>query len=158
MLSAPASGQGKTLVTAAVARRHRHAGRKVRVFKCGPDLLDPMIFEQASGAPVHQVDLFMCGEEQCRALLHAAAREADLILVEEGMGLFDGDPSAADLAARFDLPVLAVIDGSATAQTFGALVHGLSHYRKDVNLAAALAIRWRSSRSHRRYTFAARYH
>lgn len=141
LVSAPASGQGKTLVTAALARRHRQAGRKVRVFKCGPDFLDPMILERASGAPVYQLDLFMVGEAGCRRLLADAAREADLILVEGVMGLFDGDPSAADLAARFGLPVLAVVDGSATAQSFGALVHGLASYRDDVRVIAALANR-----------------
>lgn len=141
MVSAPASGQGKTLVTAALARRHRSAGRRVRVFKCGPDFLDPMILERASGSPVYQLDLFMCGEDECRRLLHEAAGEADLILVEGVMGLFDGDPSAADLAARFGLPVLAVIDGSAMAQTFGALAHGLATYRPDISVAAVLANR-----------------
>lgn len=146
LVSAPASGQGKTLVTAALARLHRKAGRRVRVFKCGPDFLDPMILEQASGAPVYQLDLFMVGEDECRRLLYEAAREADVILVEGVMGLYDGDPSAADLAACFGLPVLAVIDGSAMAQTFGALAHGLAGYREDVNLAAVLANRVGSAR------------
>lgn len=141
LVSAPASGQGKTLVTAALARRHAQAGRRVRVFKCGPDFLDPMILERASGAPVHQLDLFMGGEDTCRALLHQAAQEADLILVEGVMGLFDGAPSAADLAARFGLPVVAVIDGSAMAQTFGALAQGLATYRGDVEVRAVLANR-----------------
>lgn len=141
LVSAPASGQGKTLVTAALARRHRQAGRRVRVFKCGPDFLDPMVLERASGTPVYQLDLFMVGEAGCRRLLADAAREADLILVEGVMGLYDGDPSAADLAARFGLPVLAVVDGSAMAQSFGALVHGLATYRDDVRVIAALANR-----------------
>ncbi|MEE4454986.1 cobyrinate a,c-diamide synthase [Novosphingobium resinovorum] len=146
LISAPSSGQGKTLVTAALARRHRNAGRKVRVFKVGPDFLDPMVLEVASGAPVHQLDLFMCGEAQCRALLHEAAREADLILVEGAMGLFDGDPSAADLAERFGFPVLAVVDGSAMAQTFGALVHGLATYRPRLKVHAVIANRVGSAR------------
>lgn len=141
LVSAPASGQGKTLVTAALARRHRDAGRRVRVFKCGPDFLDPMILERANGSPVHQLDLFMGGEDVCRALLHEAAQEADLILVEGVMGLFDGAPSAADLAARFGLQVMAVIDGSAMAQSFGALAHGLATYRGDVHVRAVLANR-----------------
>jgi len=146
LVTAPSSGQGKTLATAALARRHVRAGRRVRVFKCGPDFLDPMVHEVASGAPVHQLDLFMCGEDQCRALLHDAAREADLILVEGAMGLFDGTPSSADLARHFGLPVMAVLDGSSMAQTFGALVHGLATYRKDVTLAAVLANRVGSDR------------
>ncbi|MGF7154125.1 cobyrinate a,c-diamide synthase [Novosphingobium gossypii] len=146
LVSAPASGQGKTLVTAALARRHRNAGRRVRVFKCGPDFLDPMVLEVASGAPVHQIDLFMCGEDQCRALLHDAAREADVILVEGAMGLFDGDPGAADMAQRFGLPVLAVIDGSSMAQTFGAVVHGLATYRPGVEVHGVIANRVGSAR------------
>ncbi|WP_236727334.1 cobyrinate a,c-diamide synthase [Novosphingobium resinovorum] len=146
LISAPSSGQGKTLVTAALARRHRNAGRRVRVFKVGPDFLDPMVLEVASGAPVLQLDLFMCGEAQCRALLHEAAREADLILVEGAMGLFDGDPSAADLAERFGFPVLAVVDGSAMAQTFGALVHGLATYRPGLEVHAVIANRVGSAR------------
>lgn len=36
LIAAPASGQGKTTVTAALARLHRRQGRRVRVFKCGP--------------------------------------------------------------------------------------------------------------------------
>lgn len=146
LVAAPASGQGKTLVTAALARRHRDAGRKVRVFKCGPDFLDPMILEVASGAPVHQLDLFMCGDNQCLALLHEAAGDADLILVEGVMGLFDGEPSAADLAQRFGLPVLAVVDGASMAQTFGALVHGLATYRPGLDLHAVIANRVGSAR------------
>jgi cobyrinic acid a,c-diamide synthase len=141
MVSAPASGLGMTLLTAALARLHRDAGRRVRVFKCGPDFLDPMILERASGAPVYQLDLFMVGEEECRRLLHEAASAADVILVEGAMGLYDGNPSAADLAQRFGLPVLAVIDASGMAQTFGAVAHGLASYRPEVRVAAVLANR-----------------
>ena len=125
LIAAPASGQGKTTVTAALARLHTRQGRRVRVFKCGPDFLDPMIHARASGAPVYQLDLAMVGEAESRRLLWQAAGEADLILIEGVMGLFDGAPSAADLARRFGVPVLTVIDGSAMAQTFGALAHGI---------------------------------
>jgi cobyrinic acid a,c-diamide synthase len=73
LVSAPASGQGKTSVTAALARWHTRAGRRVRVFKTGPDFLDPMVLERASGAPVYQLDLWMGGEEDVRARLYEAA-------------------------------------------------------------------------------------
>lgn len=132
LVSAPASGQGKTSVTAALARWHTRQGRRVRVFKTGPDFLDPMILERASGTPVQQLDLWMCGEDDVRARLYDAAGEADLILVEGVMGLFDGAPSSADLAQALGLPVLAVIDGSAMAQTFGALATGLARYREGL--------------------------
>ncbi|MEM7292435.1 MAG: cobyrinate a,c-diamide synthase [Pseudomonadota bacterium] len=141
LLAAPGSGHGKTSITAGLARFHARAGRIVRVFKTGPDFLDPMILERASGLPVYQLDLWMTGEDECRALLHEAATQADIILVEGVMGLFDGDPSSADLAQLFDLPVAAVIDASAMAGTFGALAHGLFSYREGVPVAGVLANR-----------------
>lgn len=146
LVAAPASGQGKTTVTSALARLHTRQGRRVRVFKCGPDFLDPYWHSLASGAPVYQLDLWMTGEADCRARLHAAALEADLIIVEGVMGLFDGEPSAADLAQRFGLPVLAVVDASAMAGTFGALAFGLQHYRAGMPWAGVLANRVASVR------------
>ena len=41
LISAPGSGQGKSMVTAALARLHRNAGRTVRVFKHGPTTWTP---------------------------------------------------------------------------------------------------------------------
>ena len=141
LIAAPASGQGKTTVACALARLHARQGRRVRVFKCGPDFLDPYWLTLASGAPVHQLDLWMTGEADCAQRLHEAALETDLIIVEGVMGLFDGQPSAADLAQRFGLKVLTVIDASAMAGTFGALAWGLQHYRAGLGFAGVLANR-----------------
>ncbi len=145
-LSATASGQGKTTLAAALACHHRRAGRRVRLFKIGPDFLDPMILARASGAEVEPLDLWMVGETDCQRLLHAAAGEADLILVEGAMGLFDGTPSGADLAARFGLPVAALIDARGMGQTFGALALGLARYRPGLRLAGVVANRVGSAR------------
>lgn len=146
LIAAPASGQGKTTVTAALARLHTRQGKRVRVFKCGPDFLDPMILARASGAPVYQLDLWMVGEAESRKLLWEAAGEADLILLEGVMGLFDGTPSAADLARHFGVPVLAVIDGSAMAQTFGAMAHGLATFQPNLPFSGVLGNRVGSAR------------
>lgn len=141
LIAAPASGQGKTTVACALARLHTRQGRRFRVFKCGPDFLDPHWLTLASGLPVHQLDLWMTGEQDCARRLHDAASDADLIIVEGVMGLFDGDPSAADLAQRFGLGVLAVIDAGAMAGTFSALAWGLQHYREGLRFAGVLANR-----------------
>lgn len=146
LIAAPASGQGKTTVTAALARLHTRQGRRVRVFKCGPDFLDPMILARASGNPVYQLDLWMVGEAESRRLLWEAAGEADLILIEGVMGLFDGAPSAADLSRHFGVPVLGVIDAGAMAQTFGALAFGLANFQPDLPFAGVLANRTGSLR------------
>ncbi|VXB56785.1 cobyrinate a,c-diamide synthase [Massilia sp. 9I] len=140
LVAAMASSQGKTSVTAALARKLLRQGLRVRVFKCGPDFIDPMLLERASGAPVHTLDLWMVGVEECRRRLHDAARECDAILIEGVMGLYDGTPSTADLAREFGVPVLAVIDASAMAQTVGAVARGLRDYG-PVQLAGVVANR-----------------
>ena len=141
IISAPASGQGKTTITCGIARLFTRKGLRVKVFKCGPDFIDPYWLELASGNPVYQIDMWMTGEEDCRRRLFEAAKDADLILIEGAMGLYDGAPSAADLAIKFNIPVLAVIDASSMAGTFGALVHGLKTYQKELPWGGVLANR-----------------
>jgi cobyrinic acid a,c-diamide synthase len=138
-ISAPGSSHGKTTVTAALARSHANQGRKVRVFKAGPDFLDPMILERACGHPVYQLDLWLAGEDACRRLVYDAAQDADLILIEGVMGLFDGKPCSADLAEKLGVPVLAVIDAKGAAQTLGAIAYGLAHFRPGLGFAGVLA-------------------
>ncbi len=145
LISAPASGQGKTTVTAALARQAAREGKRVRVFKAGPDFIDPMILARAAGQPVYQLDLWMGGLAHCRNLLYQAARDSDLVLVEGVMGLYDGTPSSAELARRFNLPLLIVIDGSAMAQTFGALALGLKGYGAGLAIHGVVANRVASS-------------
>jgi len=145
-LTAPASNQGKTTITAALARYFTQQGKVVRVFKTGPDYLDPQILAQASNQPVEQLDIWMAGEDYCQDKLYQAAKEADLILVEGAMGMFDGDPSSADLAARFGIPMAIVMDVKGMAQTAAALATGLANFRDDVQVAGLIANRCGSER------------
>lgn len=139
LISAPASGQGKTFITAALARAWRNQGLRVQAFKCGPDFLDPMILEVATGRPVYNLDFTMCGEHDAETQLYRAAQNNDLIIVEGVMGLYDGNPSSADIAVRFNLPVLMTIDASGMAQTFGALANGLLSHYPNLKPAGVLA-------------------
>ena len=141
LIGAPASGQGKTTVAAGLARLHARRGARVRCFKCGPDFLDPLWLQAASGHAVDSLDLWINGEADCARRLAAAAEQAELLIVEGVMGLFDGQPSAADLARRFGLPVLAVIDAGAMAGTFGAIAHGLRSWQPGLPWAGVLANR-----------------
>ncbi|TEW52405.1 cobyrinate a,c-diamide synthase [Psychromonas sp. RZ5] len=138
-LAAPASGQGKTTITSAIARYFTSQGKVVRVFKTGPDYLDPQILAQASNGHVEQLDMWMAGENYCQQKLYEAALEADLILVEGAMGLFDGEPSSADLAARFNIPVAIVMDVKGMAQTAAAVAIGLANFRDDYSCYGLIA-------------------
>ena len=124
-----------------------HELQRVRVFKFGPDYLDPQILERGSKAPVVQLDLWMAGEEWCKQQIYRAVTEgkgdfglpfsegkADFVLVEGAMGLYDGDDCSADLAAKFGIPVALVIDVCAMAQTAAAIAVGLRNYRDDFDM------------------------
>ena len=138
-ITAPASGQGKTTVTAALARMLTRQGKVVRVFKTGPDYLDPQILEQASGQAVVQLDLWMAGDKWCQQKLYEAATIADVILIEGAMGMFDGEPSSADLSARFNIPLTILVDVKGMAQTVAPIAIGLANYRNDVNVVGLIA-------------------
>ncbi|MFZ6768959.1 cobyrinate a,c-diamide synthase [Undibacterium sp. Di26W] len=140
LISAIGSGQGKTTTTAALARKLVKLGKTVRVFKTGPDFIDPMMLERACGSVVHSLDLWMVGQVDSERMLARAALDADVILIEGVMGLYDGNPSSADLARAFGVPVMAVLDASAMAQTVGALAMGLRDFG-PVHLAGVIANR-----------------
>lgn len=139
LVSAAASGQGKTLVTAALARAWRNRGLTVQAFKCGPDFIDSMILQVATGRPVYNLDLGMCGIEDAQTQLYHAAQDADVIIAEGVMGLYDGTPSTADIAKTFNLPVALVIDASGMAQTFAAVAHGLYDFEPSLLRAGVIA-------------------
>ncbi len=138
-IAAPSSGQGKTTITAALARMLSNQGKRVRVFKAGPDYLDPQVLEQACGSTVEQLDLWMADDSYCRQRLYNAAQDADIILVEGAMGIFDGEPSSADLAVSFGIPLVVVMNVQGMAQTAAALMKGIAEFRTDVNLFGMIA-------------------
>ncbi len=150
VVAAPSSGSGKTLVTLGLLRALRKAGYRVRSAKAGPDYIDPGFHAAATGAPCLNLDLWAMGEAACRALLAHQAKEADVVIVEGVMGLFDGPDGApgstADLAVALGLPVLLVIDCAHQAQSAAALVHGFTRYRKDVEVAGLFLNRVKSDR------------
>lgn len=139
LVTAPSSGQGKTTIVAALAHMWRKRGWRVQIFKCGADFIDASWHAFASGQPVHPLDLWMVGEADCRTMLHHARLHNDVVLVEGVMGLFDGQPSSADLAKKFNLSVVAVVDAGRMAGTLGAVAYGLQHYCSDIRWSGVLA-------------------
>jgi cobyrinic acid a,c-diamide synthase len=90
------------------------------------------------------------------ALAAECAADADFVLIESAMGLFDGIPgesgrsgSAADLARLYRLPVVLVLDVSGQSQTAAALAKGFATYDPDVEIAGVILNRLGSDR-HRR--------
>jgi cobyrinic acid a,c-diamide synthase len=90
ILAAPRSGSGKTTVTMALAAAFRRRGLNVAVAKSGPDYIDPAFHAAATGRPAFNLDSWAMPPAVLDGLLGQAAEDADLVLIEASMGLFDG--------------------------------------------------------------------
>ena len=150
VVGAPASGSGKTTVTLALLRHLQGRGVRVGSLKVGPDYIDPAFHAAASGRACLNLDPWAMRESTVAAAVGAAEEDADLVIVEGVMGLFDGatvdEGSTADVAAGLGWPVVLVVDASAMAASAAAVVHGFASYRGDVDVAGVIYNRVGSDR------------
>ena len=153
VISAPASGTGKTTLTLALARAFRDRGFIVQCFKSGPDYIDPAFHAAACGRISVNIDSWAMRRETIEALV-ARGRDADVVLAEGSMGLFDGvatpglsgTGASADIADMMGWPVLLVLDPAGQAQTAAAVASGLRDFRPGVRVAGVILNRVASPR------------
>ncbi|MET3709885.1 cobyrinic acid a,c-diamide synthase [Sphingomonas trueperi] len=156
IIAAPASGTGKTTVMLGLLRALREAGVAVTPFKNGPDYIDPAFHRVASGRPSYNLDSWSMDAGLLDALA-GETREADLVLAEGSMGLFDGVARAgasgtgatADLARRYGWPVVLVVDVSGQAQSAAATALGFARLDPRVPFAGVILNRVASPRHER---------
>jgi cobyrinic acid a,c-diamide synthase len=152
LIAAPCSGSGKTLVSLSLAALARHRGARVQTFKVGPDYLDPQLLGAVSGRVCRNLDPLLCDDDWVRRSFHWHASQADCVLVEGVMGLFDGrgptaEGSSAQVAELLDLPVVLVVEASRQAGSVAALVRGFrDHGPPRVRLAGVVLNRVGSAR------------
>ncbi len=153
IIAAPRSGAGKTTLTLAILAAFRRRGIVARAAKSGPDYIDPAFHEAAAGSPSRNLDSWAMAPALLDAITADSASGADLLVVESAMGLFDGLPhlpgragSAADLAARYRLPVLLVLDISGQSQTAAAIARGFASHDPKVRIGGVLLNRMGSER------------
>ncbi|MEO8242214.1 MAG: cobyrinate a,c-diamide synthase [bacterium] len=156
IISAPASGTGKTTLTLGLARAFRNRGLQVQTFKSGPDYIDPAFHRAATGRASYNLDTWAMGQGLIGSLLtHAIG--ADLVIAEGSMGLHDGvaiagelgTGASADLALLTGWPVIVVIDVSGQAQTAAATAAGLAAFRPGLPFAGVVLNRVASPRHER---------
>ncbi|WP_386624328.1 cobyrinate a,c-diamide synthase [Sulfitobacter geojensis] len=153
MISAPASGTGKTTLMLGLLAAFRAQGVEVQPFKSGPDYIDPAFHTAASGRASFNLDSWSMARPTIDGLVGNAAG-ADLILAEGSMGLFDGvaipgacgNGASADIAALMGWPVVLVLDVSGAAQSVAATALGFKMMRPDVTLAGVVLNRVASPR------------
>jgi cobyrinic acid a,c-diamide synthase len=130
MLTAPASGGGKTTVTCALLQALVNRGHSPGAFKCGPDLVDPLFHSRIIGVKSGNLDLFLTDEERVSQLLAKAANDCSIAVIEGVMGYYDGlspdddTASAHHLARATDTPVILTVDAKRASRSLCALILG----------------------------------
>jgi cobyrinic acid a,c-diamide synthase len=124
ILAGPRSGVGKTTITLAVLAALARRGIAVRAAKAGPDYIDPAFHAAATGAPSVNLDSWAMPPALLDAIVERIADGAEMLVIEGVMGLFAGVAGAAgrtgataDIARRFRLPVLLVLDVAGQSQS-----------------------------------------
>lgn len=145
LISAPASGTGKTTLMLGLLNALAKRGTAVAPFKCGPDYIDPGFHKAAAGRASANLDTWSMGPGLLGQLIETS-KDADLVLAEGSMGLFDGVASAgetgigasADISAITGWPVVLMLDASGQAQSAAASALGFKMMRPDVKLAGVV--------------------
>ena len=144
LVSGTASGVGKTTVTLAIMAALRRRGLAVQPFKCGPDFLDTAHHTRVCGRTARNLDTWMLSVEANRSVLRTAARDADVLVAEGMMGLFDGKSGAtesgstAEIAKLMQLPVVLVVDAAKSARSVAAVVLGFEMFDPELRLAGVV--------------------
>ena len=144
LISAPASGSGKTTVATGLMAALRRRGTTVAAFKVGPDYIDPGYHALATGRPGRNLDPVLVGAQRIAPLAAHGATAAQVAVVEGVMGLFDGRAgtaghgSTAHVAALLAAPVLLVVDVRGQGRSLAALLHGFRSFDASVRIAGVV--------------------
>ena len=137
------SGVGKTTVATGLLAALRNRGLPVASAKVGPDFIDPGYHALATGRPGRNLDAWMCGPDVIPPLAAQAAHDAEILVIEGVMGLFDGAAddgtgSTAHIARLLDAPIVLVVDASAMSGSVAALVHGFATFDPSLRIAGVV--------------------
>ena len=151
IIAAPRSGSGKTIVTLGLLRALRETGIRVAAAKAGPDYIDPTFLAAAASMACRNLDAWAMRPETIAAQIETLAHDAELIICEGVMGLFDGAGKAgagstADLAALTGWPAILVVDAEGQGASIAALVEGFIRHRRDIATAGVIFNRVASER------------
>ena len=137
MITAPASGSGKTLITCGLLQALVDRGLRVASFKCGPDYIDPMFHSRVIGARSKNLDAYFVDAPTLRYLFGRTAEQCDVSVVEGVMGFYDGvdftgtDASSYDVSEKLDIPVILIVNSRGASLSTLAVLKGFKDFRPN---------------------------
>jgi cobyrinic acid a,c-diamide synthase len=144
------SGVGKTTVTLAILAYLAAQNRQVQSFKVGPDYIDPMFHTAVTGLPCRNLDPVLTSPSYIKDCFKRHSQNAEWVVVEGVMGLFDGinhpeQPesrndygSTAHIARILNLPILLVINCSSLSTSVAAIAYGYANLDPQVNIVGVI--------------------
>ena len=143
LISAAHRSSGKTTVAIGVAAALVARGVTVQPFKKGPDYIDPLWLSRASGRTCRNLDPYLMGWDEIRAMVQRCSIGAQVSLIEGNQGLYDGlaldgSNSSAALASHLGLPVVLVVDARGMTRGVAPLILGYQAFDRDICIAGVI--------------------
>lgn len=155
IIAAPKSASGKTTITLGLLTALRRRKINVRAAKSGPDYIDPAFHSVATQATSFNLDSWAMPPSLLDDLFASTVKNADLTIIESSMGFFDGIETedgrrgcGADLAQRYKLPVILVMDISGQAQSAAAIAYGFATISPNIQVKGVILNNVASPRHH----------
>ena len=144
LLTAGASGSGKTLITCGILQALKNRGLQTASFKCGPDYIDPMFHTKVIGTKSRNLDTFFTTPDRTRYLLKRNLEDCDIAVMEGVMGYYDGvggtttRASAYDLATVTQTPVVLIVNCKGMSVSILPFIQGFVNFMPDSNIKGVL--------------------
>jgi len=131
------------MITMGLSAAIRDRGLNIQTFKKGPDYIDPIWLDLASGQACHNLDFYTSSKEFIQSQFHHYGANQDVVLVEGNKGLHDGvavdgSDSNAAMAKLLNLPVILVIDTLGITRGIAPLLCGYQAFDADINIAGVI--------------------
>ena len=135
MITAPASGSGKTMLTCGLLELFKRKGLNPLACKCGPDYIDGLFHKQVLEIEGMNLDSYFEDPEGLRDKYRRLSK-GHLPVVEGVMGYFDGlggsttRASSWEVARILDLPAVLVVDAKGASVSLAAVVKGFLEFER----------------------------
>lgn len=142
LLTAAASGTGKTTITLGLMQCLTRRGFFVQGYKCGSDYIDPMYHTRITRRASVNLDPFF-HKGKMQQLLKKYQTGADIAILEGVMGFYDGragttEGSTYEAALETETPAVLILSVKGMANTVIPMIQGILNYRNNTIKAVIL--------------------
>ena len=142
-ISAAHKSSGKTTLSVGIAAALARQGLAVQTFKKGPDYIDPLWLEKASGHACYNLDFNTMSDDEIHQTFDEHTVACDIGIIEGNKGLYDGvdlegQDSNAAMAKVLGAPIILVLDCSGITRGIAPLLLGYQQFDPEAYIAGVI--------------------